>query len=65
MKNGWSILTGNELYLYQTKDALAHSQMYIINGAKVNTNDEPFYYQNRSFYKLVVKINTSEVVMFF
>lgn len=68
MKNGWSILTGNELYLYQTKDALEHSNMHLVHGAKIigTPNDEPYNYQNRIFHKLIVRIqNTPDVVMFF
>ena len=30
IKSGWCILTGNELYVYNTKDALAHSKMLIL-----------------------------------
>ena len=32
IKNGWSILTGNELYVYHSKDALIHSKMIILQG---------------------------------
>jgi hypothetical protein len=29
-KNGWSILTGDELYFYQNKDEIQHSQMIVV-----------------------------------
>lgn len=34
-KNGWAILTGDELFMYDSKAALAHSSMFNVSGASI------------------------------
>ena len=49
LKSGWSILTGNELYIYYNKDALEHSEMLIISGGKLIATDKPVEFPNSSY----------------
>jgi hypothetical protein len=37
-KNGWAILTGNELYLYNSKAALTYCNMFVLTGSKLIGN---------------------------
>jgi hypothetical protein len=59
-KNGWAILTGNELYLYKSKIALSHSKMFIVEGAKIlsSASSNPVTLSDRGcqreFYKLEI-----------
>ena len=34
-KSSWAVVTGNELYLYPSKDSAKHAEMYILQGAQI------------------------------
>lgn len=57
-KNAWVVLTGNELFFYQSKNDTAFSKMVIVQGASIHCTlaDKPLRFADRTSYRELYKI---------
>lgn len=59
-KNGWSVLNGTELYLYDTQNAVKFSSMFVVRGLQILgcLTDKPILFTSRNnkreLYKLEI-----------
>lgn len=35
-KSSWAVVNGKELYIYQNKDSIKHTNLYILQGARIS-----------------------------